>query len=78
MNRFAALLESLIYTPSRNGKIQHLVDYFHQTEDPDRGWAVAAITRDLDIRSVKPAMIRKLVEERYDAELFALSYRLFD
>lgn len=74
MNRFAALLESLIYTPSRNGKIQHLVDYFHQTEDPDRGWAVAAITRDLDIRSVKPAMIRKLVEERYDAELFALSY----
>ena len=74
MDRFAALLERLIYTPSRNGKIRHLTDYFRHSPDPDRGWAVAAITRDLDIRTVKPAMIRALVEERVDPELFALSY----
>ncbi|MEM9233955.1 MAG: cisplatin damage response ATP-dependent DNA ligase [Pseudomonadota bacterium] len=74
MDHFASLLESLIFTPSRNGKIQHLIDYFASTPDPDRGWAVAAITRDLEIRSVKPAMIRGLVEDRMDPELFALSY----
>ncbi|ADM08464.1 DNA ligase [Parvularcula bermudensis HTCC2503] len=74
MNRFAALLESLIYTPSRNGKIRLLTEYFASTPDPDRGWAVAAMTRDLDIKSVKPAMIKTLVEERVDPVLFGLSY----
>ena len=74
MDKFAALLEQLIYTPSRNGKLSHLVNYFQSTPDPHRGWAVAAITRDLDIRSIKPAMIRSLIEERMDPTLFALSY----
>lgn len=74
MNRFAALLEQLLVTPSRNGKIRLLGEYFAATPDPDRGWAVAAITRDLAVKSVKPAMIRALVEGRVDSELFALSY----
>ncbi|MEM9989520.1 MAG: ATP-dependent DNA ligase, partial [Pseudomonadota bacterium] len=74
MNRFAALLDSLIFTPSRNMKIRLLSDYFAVTPDPERGWAVAAITRDLEIKSIKSAMIRGLVNARVDEELFALSY----
>ncbi|WP_112323461.1 cisplatin damage response ATP-dependent DNA ligase [Oceanibium sediminis] len=74
MKRFAALLERLALTPSRNGKLRLLVDYFGQTPDPDRGLGLAAITRDLDLRTVKPALLRELVSERIDAELFALSY----
>ena len=74
MQAFAHLLERLILTPSRNGKIKLMVSYFRDTPDPARGWALAAITRDLDIKSVKPAALRKLVEARMDPELFRLSY----
>ncbi|MDQ0325066.1 DNA ligase-1 [Rhodopseudomonas julia] len=74
MQVFAALLDRLTLTPQRNGKIRLLVDYLRQVKDPDRGYAIAAITGDLDIVSVKPAMVRALVEERVDPVLFALSY----
>lgn len=74
MQNFAALLDRLVLTPQRNGKIRLLTDFFAQTPDPDRGYALAAITRDLAINSVKPAMLRALVYERVDAVLFDLSY----
>ena len=74
MRRFAEILETLVLTPSRNGKIRLLVDYFRSVPDPERGLALAAITRDLDIPSVKPALLRELVSQRVDEELFRLSY----
>ena len=74
MNRFAELLDRLVLTPSRNGKLRLLVDYFRTVEDPDRGLALAAITGDLSIASVKPAMLRALVVERVDPVLFGYSY----
>jgi DNA ligase-1 len=74
MNRFAELLDRLVLTPSRNGKLRLLVDYFRTVEDPDRGLALAAITGELSIASVKPAMLRALVVERVDPVLFGYSY----
>ncbi|MBX3578554.1 MAG: cisplatin damage response ATP-dependent DNA ligase [Rhizobiaceae bacterium] len=74
MNRFAELLDRLVLTPSRNGKLTLLVDYFRAVEDPDRGLALAAITGDLTIAAVKPAMLRALVTERMDPVLFGYSY----
>ncbi|MCV0395869.1 MAG: cisplatin damage response ATP-dependent DNA ligase [Rhizobiaceae bacterium] len=74
MRHFAELLDRLVLTPSRNGKLRLLSDYFRATPDPDRGIALAAITGDLDIASVKPAMLRTLVAERVDEVLFAYSY----
>ncbi|MEP1441627.1 MAG: cisplatin damage response ATP-dependent DNA ligase, partial [Hyphomicrobiales bacterium] len=74
MLAFANLLDRLILTPSRNAKLQLLVDYFAETPDPDRGLAVAAITGDLKIANVKPALLRSLIEERMDPVLFELSY----
>lgn len=74
MRRFARLLEDLVYTPGRNAKLAHLVHYFRTTPDPDRGWAVAALTGDLALPSVTPSRIRGLVEERVDPVLFRLSY----
>jgi DNA ligase-1 len=74
MKPFAELLDRLVLTPSRNAKLKLLVDYIAATPDPDRGYAIAAITRDLDIMSVKPAMIRALVSERVDEVLFSYSY----
>jgi DNA ligase-1 len=74
MQSFAALLERLVLTPSRNAKLQLIGDYLRHTPDPSRGWAIAAITGDLDIPSVKPAAIRELVAGRVDPILFNLSY----
>jgi ATP-dependent DNA ligase len=74
MRRFADLLGTLVLTPSRNGKLRLLIDYFRTVPDPERGYALAALTRDLDIPSVKPAMLRELVAARVDDELFRLSY----
>jgi DNA ligase-1 len=74
MKRFAELLDRLVLTPSRNGKLTLIVDYFREAGDPDRGLALAAITGDLSIASVKPAMLRALVMERMDPVLFAYSY----
>ena len=59
MKPFADLLERLVLTPQRNGKLRLLKDYFAATPDPDRGYALAAITRDLVFSSVKPAMLRR-------------------
>src|SRR5690606_19100200 len=74
MNRFAELLDRLVLTPARNGKLRLLIDYFRTVEDPDRGYALAAITGDLSIASVKPAMLRALMAERMDPVLFGYSY----
>ncbi|MDP3895870.1 MAG: cisplatin damage response ATP-dependent DNA ligase, partial [Mesorhizobium sp.] len=74
MRPFAELLDRLVLTPSRNGKLTLLVDYFRNVPDPDRGLALAAITGDLDIPAVKPAMLRTLVTERMDPVLFGYSY----
>jgi len=73
MHAFAALLDSLIYTRSRNAKLKLVADYLHATPDPDRGWAMAALTEDLDLPGVKPAQIRALIEARIDPVLFRMS-----
>ena len=74
MKSFATLLDRLVLTPSRNGKLKLLTDYFRDTPDPDRGYGLAAIAGTLDLKSVKPAMLRELVMERMDEMLFRYSY----
>lgn len=44
MRAFADLIERLILTPRRNAKLQLLQHYFARTPDPDRGYALAALT----------------------------------
>jgi DNA ligase-1 len=74
MNRFAALLDRLAYEPSRNAKLRLLTDHFANVPDPDRGYALAAITGALTFRHAKPGIIRALIAERTDPMLFELSY----
>src|SRR5262245_21088835 len=73
MERFAALVDALVYTRSRNGKLALIAEYLRETPDPDRGWALAALTDGLSFAAVKPAAIRALVAERVDPVLFMLS-----
>ena len=73
MRAFSQLLDALVYTRSRNAKLKLIADYLRRTPDPDRGWAMAALTGDLDLPAVKPAVIRAIVEERVDPVLFRMS-----
>ena len=74
MNRFAELLDRLAYEPARNAKLRLVTDYFRSTPDPERGWALAALTGALDFPHAKPGLIRSLIAERTDSALFELSY----
>jgi len=73
MRAFSQLLDDLVYTRSRNTKLQLIGDYLKETPDPDRGYGLAALTGTLDIPHVKPAAVRGLVEERIDPVLFYMS-----
>ncbi|PNU01699.1 cisplatin damage response ATP-dependent DNA ligase [Novosphingobium guangzhouense] len=73
MEAFAALLDALVYTRSRNAKLKLLADYLRETPDPDRGWALAALTDGLDFPAVKSSTIRNLLTERIDPVLWTLS-----
>jgi DNA ligase-1 len=74
MNRFAELLDRLAYEPGRNNKLRLITNYFRTVEDPDRGYALAALTGALSFKHAKPGLIRDLIAERTDPTLFALSY----
>jgi DNA ligase 1 len=74
MNRFAELLNRLAYEPARNAKLRLITDYFRSTGDPERGWALAAITGSLSFAHAKAGLIRSLIAERTDPVLFELSY----
>jgi len=74
MNRFAELLDRLAYEPARNNKLRLIADYLRTTPDPERGWALAALTGALSFKHAKAGMIRALITERTDETLFALSY----
>jgi len=74
MNRFAELLDRLAYEPGRNNKLRLLTCYFREVEDPDRGYALAALTGALSFKHAKPGLIRDLITDRTDPVLFALSY----
>ena len=74
MKAFSNLLADLILTSSRNRKLSLLVDYFKSTPDPDRGYALAALTGSLNFKNIKASFFKQLIKERQDEYLFDLSY----
>ena len=74
MRAFARLLDDLSFTASRNAKLRLVRDFLAEQPDPDRGWALAALTGSLSFSAAKPAAIRKAVEARMDPVLFRWSY----
>ena len=74
MNEFAALLDALLFTPSCNGKLRLMREYFASRPDPERGWALAALTGELAFAEAKPGQVRALAVARVDPELLEWSY----
>lgn len=74
MRTFATLFDRLSFEPSRNGKLRLMTTFFRGEPDPERGYALAALTESLKFQHAKPALVRALLEERIDPVLFNLSY----
>jgi DNA ligase-1 len=73
MNRFAELLDRVAYEPGRSAKLRLIAEYLRTSPDPERGWALAALTGALSFKHAKGGIIRTLIAERTDPALFALS-----
>jgi len=73
MIAFADLLERLLFTSSRAGKIALLRRYFTSHPDPERGFGLAVLTGGLKFAAAKPGLLRELAAERTDPVLFAMS-----
>ena len=74
MIAFAELLDRLTLTPGRLAKIALLRRFFEAEADPDRGWALAALTGELSFATAKAGLIRAVAEARVDPVLLGWSY----
>ena len=73
MKAFAALLDRLTYTPAHNAKLLLMRNYFRSTPDPDRGYALAALTDGLPIDFPLRRVLTEIGATRFDPELFRMS-----
>jgi DNA ligase 1 len=73
MKEFSTLLDRLTYTPQRNGKLRLMTAYFRTAQDPDRGYALAALTDGLSLRLPVRRLLSDMMAPKIDAELFRLS-----
>lgn len=73
MNRFATLLDRLVYSPQRNAKLRLIEAYLRDTPDPDRGWALAALTDGLPFSLPVRRTLAEIMERHFDPELYRLS-----
>jgi DNA ligase-1 len=73
VERFAELIDRLVYSGSRNAKLRLIEDYFRITSDPDRGYALAVLTDGLPLRLPYRRILAELVEPFVDPVLHRLS-----
>src|ERR1700745_967390 len=73
MKAFADLLDRLSYSPSRNAKLRLMADYFRTAPDPDRGWALAALTGGLPFSFPLRRTLTQMMDRRMDPVLSRLS-----
>ena len=74
MKAFSNLLSDLILTSSRNRKLSLLAEYFSSIPDPDRGYALAALTGSLNFKNIRASFFKEFIKEKKDEYLFDLSY----
>ncbi len=73
MKQFAMLLDRLSYTPSRTGKMTLMAAYFLSVPDPDRGYALAALTNEIQFALASRKIIQSLATRHVSADMFQIS-----
>lgn len=76
MRRFAQLLDSLSNTQSRIRKLALLTRYLTSTPDPDRGWALAALTDGLPPSVIGKLRLRPMLAELTGRFIDPVLYKL--
>jgi DNA ligase 1 len=76
MMAFAALLDGLVYTQSRNRKTALLAAYFRDTADPDRGIALAALTDGVPQSLIPRLPLRRMLAELTSRFIDPVLYKL--
>jgi DNA ligase-1 len=74
MDSFICLIDRLAHAKANQTKQELLSNFFNQTPDPDRGYALAILSKQLRLPSVCLRALRNHLLEQVDAELFRLSY----
>lgn len=74
MKAFGELLDRLAFESARGAKLRLLEAYFRSTPDPDRGFALAALTGTLSFTHAKPSLAWEICAERVAPELISWSY----
>jgi DNA ligase-1 len=73
MKAFATLLNNLYFTYSHHEKSKLLNRYLLETDDPERGYAVAIIANALSFPTFRKKLIQSLIEQVIDPALFSQS-----
>ena len=73
MRVFAELLDRLAHTHRRTAKLDLMARYFRSVPDPDRGWALAALSDGLPFSLPVRRTLQDLMASRVDVELYRLS-----
>ena len=73
MKAFSTLLDRLSYTPSRNGKLALMAAYFRTVPDPDRGYALAALTDELKLSLPARQIILDLASQHVSTDMFRIA-----
>lgn len=73
MQAFADLLDRLLYAQRRTAKLDLLAHYFRATPDPDRGFALAALTDGIALGIPLRRVLQTLMNTRIDPVLYQLS-----
>ena len=73
MQAFGELLERLVYATARNAKLRLLEAYFKAVPDPDRGWALAALTDGLPFSLPIRKALGIIMKPHADPVLYKLS-----
>ena len=73
MEHFARLLDELSTQQGRTAKIALMEAYFRATPDPDRGWALAALTDSAPVKVPFRRVLSHLMAARIDPFLYKIS-----
>ena len=74
MQTFVELLDGLSFTYSNNKKVELLKNFFINTPDPERGYALGIIAGTIKLPGFKRSIVKELITEKIDPWLFELSY----
>ena len=62
MKAFSELIHRLYFTTSNSAKASIFKGYLQSSVDPDRGWAVAALSGTLDLSLFKRKLVLQLIK----------------